>query len=99
MRPLQITRKDTGGEWGVLFLAVATPPAGRDQAGPYPRGQRCARLAPAIRHQYPNGWRAPLDGLLYCYNHGIDKEVGGLRLTIGIGAAEGECNWLSFEGR
>ncbi|GAC1681151.1 MAG: hypothetical protein NVS9B9_31930 [Ktedonobacteraceae bacterium] len=23
--------KDTGGEWGVLLAAVATPPAGRDR--------------------------------------------------------------------
>jgi hypothetical protein len=35
VRHLQITRKDTGGEWGVLFLAVATPPAGRDKSGSY----------------------------------------------------------------
>jgi hypothetical protein len=29
-RPLQITRKDTGGEWGVLLVALA----------PHPRGTR-----------------------------------------------------------
>jgi len=31
---------------------------GRDKSGPYPRGHRFARLAAAIRHQYPEGWRA-----------------------------------------
>jgi hypothetical protein len=46
---------DTGGELGVLHAAVATPPSGRDQAGPYPRGHRFARLSAAIRHQYPSG--------------------------------------------
>jgi hypothetical protein len=47
--------QDTGGEFGVLLAAVATPPAGRDQSGPYPNGHRFARLSPAIRHQYPSG--------------------------------------------
>jgi len=52
-----ITRKDTGGELGVLHVAEATSPAGRDQSGPYPSGHRCARLSPVIRHQYPEEWR------------------------------------------
>ncbi len=47
--------KDTGGELGVLHAAVATPPSGRDQSGPYPRGHRFARLSAAMRHQYPSG--------------------------------------------
>jgi hypothetical protein len=47
----------------------------------------------------PYGWWAPLAWLLHCYNHGINEEVRGLRLAIGIGAAEGERDWLAFEGR
>ena len=47
--------KGTGGALGVLLAAVATPPSGRDQAGPYPSGHRCARLASVIRQQYKGG--------------------------------------------
>jgi hypothetical protein len=44
MAAMKAYTQDTGGEWGVLLAAVATPLAGRDQSGPYPM---------AMRHQYP----------------------------------------------
>src|SRR5579859_2553070 len=91
---------DTGGELGVLHVAVATPPAGREQSGPYPSGHRCARLSAAIRHQYLDGWRAGDRGISIFLCISCMRDAAGVARKRSEGAVlaprRQDCTLASF---